>query len=406
MEEQHLAIADIIYKHKTHQYLSEEEKVILHDWLNENVERKLWFDSIRDVDTLKEQLREFLNYNEKADLWSKYQQKFPDQFVEPIKKRRPWKMLVAAASVTIVIGAALYVFFKGTYTHKNDQLATTNTEDIKPGTDKAILEIDGRRFVLDEIADGVIEDKEAKVTKQKGALSFSANDKSAATVYSTIRTPRGGQYQVMLPDGSKVWLNAGSVLTFPAVFTGNERRVQLRGEGYFEIATLRLRSGQKAPFIVSVLSVDNNKSADVTVLGTHFNIQSYENDEAVKTTLLEGKVKVDLPVNKNESVFLSPGQQASIAVGSEKIKVKAVDAEQSIAWKNNMFVFEQSTITEIMNTVQRWYDVEIEIKKSSSQQFNATIPRDITIKKLFRLLEEASDGRMHFSLEGKKVIVQ
>lgn len=401
MEDLNLAVAEIIYKFKTHQYLNEEETAMLHEWLTGGARRKVWFDSIYDESSLKEQLKEFITDDEKANLWSRYQQKFPEQFVEPINKRKPWKILVAAASVAIIVGAALYVFFIGRHSHKNDQVTATNLQDIEPGTDKAILDMsDGRRFVLDEIADGVIDEKgSAKIIKLKGALSYDKsdkNDKSAAVVYSTIRTPRGGQYQVILPDGSKVWLNAGSALTFPAAFVNNERRVQLKGEGYFEVAK------EKVPFIVSVQSGNADKETEVKVLGTHFNIRGYENDADIKATLLEGKVQV----SKGESVILSPGEQASVAAGAEKVKVKSVDAENSIAWKNNLFIFEQSNITEIMNTVQRWYDVDVEIKKSSSQQFNATIPRDITIKKLFRLLEEASDGRLHFRLEGKKVVVQ
>lgn len=401
MEEQNLAIADIIYKFKTHQYLNEEENAKLHDWLNGDAERKLWFDSIQDESSLKEQLKEFLTAEEKANLWDRYQQKFPEQFVEPVKKKSAWKLMMAAASVAIIIGVALYTFFSGRFAQKNDQVATTTTQDIEPGTDKAILEMsDGRRFVLDEMADGIIEEQgSTKIIKQSGTLSIAVNDKGSRkseVVYSTIRTPRGGQYQVILPDQSKVWLNAGSTLTFPAAFENKERRVQLRGEGYFEVAK------GKVPFIVAVQSTSGDKGTEVKVLGTHFNIRGYENDADIKATLLEGKVEV----SNGGSVILSPGQQASIANDAEKIKVRSVDAENSIAWKNNLFVFEQSTITEIMNTVQRWYDVEVEIEKSSSQQFNATIPRDITIKKLFRLLEEASDGRMHFRLEGKKVVVQ
>lgn len=400
MEDLNLAVAEIIYKLKTHQYLNEEEKAMLHDWLSGDVQRREWFDSL-DESSLKEELGAFVTGDEKADLWNRYQQKFPEQFDEPVKKRSYWKIMMAAASVAIIVGAAIYAFFNGTSSQKNDQVTTTSLQDIEPGTDKAVLEMsDGRRFVLDEMADGVIDEKGAtRIIKQKGALSYAVsdkNDKPAAAVYSTIRTPRGGQYQVTLPDGSKVWLNAGSELTFPAVFTNEERRVKLKGEGYFEVAKERI------PFIVSIFPPTGQQVTEVKVLGTHFNIRGYENDVDIKATLLEGKVEV----SKGESVILLPGQQASIATGAEKIKVKAVDAENSIAWKNNLFVFEQSTITEITNILQRWYDVDVEIKTSSGQQFNATIPRDITIKKLFRLLEEASDGRLHFRLEGKKVVVQ
>lgn len=400
MEDLNLAVAEIIYKLKSHQYLNEEEMKMLHDWLSADTERKEWFDSL-DESSLKEQLGEFVTENERADLWNRYQQKFPEQFEEPVNKRSYWKIMMAAASVAIIIGAALYTFFKGPLVHKNDQVTATSVQDIEPGTDKAVLEMsDGRRFVLDEMADGVIDEKGGtRIIKKKGALLLALsdkNDKPAAAIYNTIRTPRGGQYQVTLPDKSKVWLNAGSELTFPAVFANKERRVKLKGEGYFEVAK------GKVPFIVAVQSANGDEGTEIKVLGTHFNIRGYENDTDIKATLLEGKVQV----SNGESVILSPGQQASVATGAEKIKVKAVEAENSIAWKNNLFVFEQSTISEITNTIQRWYDVEVEIKKSSSQQFNATIPRDITIKKLFRLLEEASDGRLHFRLEGKKVVVQ
>jgi ferric-dicitrate binding protein FerR (iron transport regulator) len=209
-------------------------------------------------------------------------------------------------------------------------------------------------------------------------------------LYNTISTPKGGQYQVTLSDGSKVWLNAASSLRFPATFSGKERKVELTGEGYFEVA-----HNKKMPFHVTV------NDLDVEVLGTHFNINAYADESAIKTTLLEGSVKV---VKGNETKIIEPGEQASVTTSEDEINVKQqVDLEQVVAWKNGIFQFERADIESVMRQISRWYDIDVDYHGRVSEHFGGTISRDVNISDVLKMLEMT--GGVNFKIDGKKVIV-
>jgi ferric-dicitrate binding protein FerR (iron transport regulator) len=201
----------------------------------------------------------------------------------------------------------------------------------------------------------------------------------------------GGQYQLLLPDGSKVWLNSGSSIRFPTAFIGKERVVELKGEAFFDI-----KENKKMPFIVRT-----NNSMDIKVLGTQFNVMAYEDEKSINTTLLEGSVQI---LKETGSTYLEPGQAAVLNKGSGKIKVAPADIEDAVAWKNGYFIFSNENIESIMRKVSRWYNVEIEYQGNlNNKDFVGTISRDKNISELLKMLELT--GAIHFRIEGRRVTV-
>ncbi|HJU45510.1 MAG TPA: FecR domain-containing protein [Chitinophagaceae bacterium] len=259
-------------------------------------------------------------------------------------------ILLAGATIAIVVSSDRRSAKSGT------DLSKRFKNDVAPGGNKATLTLaDGRTIVLDSTQNGTIATQGGSsiIKLSNGQIRYDLKGLSQGSVsWNTLSTPRGGTYQITLPDGSKVWLNAESSITYPVAFTGNERRVELvDGEAYFEVA-----KDSKRPFIVSV---DDNM--EVEVLGTHFNVNAYEDEEVIKTTLVEGKVKVNKSNKSNESLLLIPGQQAKVNIENETITViNDVDTEEAIAWKEGLFYFEDDDIKTVMRQLARWYDVEVE----------------------------------------------
>jgi ferric-dicitrate binding protein FerR (iron transport regulator) len=275
------------------------------------------------------------------------------------------------------------------------------SNDVAPGRNKAILQLaDSSTIVLDESDTGVVAQQgSTKILKlTNGQLAYKAaasHELRAASqlAYNVISTPRGGQYQVVLPDGSKVWLNAASSLRFPTAFAGKERSVTITGEAYFDIVP-----NKNMPFTVQV------NDTKIEVLGTRFNVNSYSNEAMLRTTLLDGAVRVSqLSGKPGEGTRLIPGQQASIYNRSASIIVNPVDTEAVVAWKNGMFQFESSDIQTIMRQMERWYDVDvIYAGKAPEGHYSWTGGRDQSLLKVLRILEE---GDLKFKIEGKNLTV-
>lgn len=261
--------------------------------------------------------------------------------------------------------------------------------DIQPGQAGAVLILnDGSQVSLDTVRNAMIAlQGDVRARMVNGVLQYEGTGTEA--YYNTIATPNGRQFHVILPDGTRVWLNAASSIRYPTVFTTGERRVQVTGEVYFEVA-----KNKKMPFHVSV----NNK-AQVEVLGTKFNINAYENESHIATTLLEGAVSVS-SANKN-AVVLKPGQQARI---QEVINVvNNTDVDKVMAWKNGLFDFEGLTFTEVMNQLERWYDIEVEYEKGVPQiEFGGKMTKNILLSDLLVILERSG---VHFRMEGRRLIV-
>lgn len=320
-----------------------------------------------------------------------------EQIDQPYKKQprvttfRPWRWVAAAAILFALFGGAyLFIINKpvqpvaGVSRFKND---------VAPGSDKAVLiTAQGQKIVLDSTAKGTVS-KEGNTTviNINGLLSYNTIHAGAAPamLYNTVTTPKGGQYQLLLQDGTKVWLNAASSLRFPIAFTGKTREVELKGEGYFEVAKNAFK-----PFHVNVSGMQ------VEVLGTHFNVNAYEDETTVKTTLLEGAVKV---TKGNAIAFLAPGNQAQLQLSGQISVTKDTDIEETMAWKDGMFRFSDADIETIMRQAARWYDVEVVYEGKVNSHFVANLPRNLPVSKLLTLLELTN--RVHFKVEGKQITV-
>ncbi len=316
---------------------------------------------------------------------------------KPGRYRMVYRVATAAAIVVVLSTSALLLLKKSSsnsVAHTPAKNAVQN--DVAPGGDKAILTLaDGTKIVLDSAANGSLtEQGGVKVIKLDGQLAYKKDTNTTEVLYNTITTPNGGQYQLVLADGSKVWLNAASSLRFPTAFIGLERTVELTGEGYFEVT----HDAQKS-FLVKVNDVE------VKVLGTHFNINAYEDEELVRTTLLQGKVKV---TKSGNSLLLNPGQQAASNRSSEAINmVNDVDVDDVVAWKDGLFNFEHSDINKILREFARWYDVEIQANGALNgrQQFFGIISRNTSLASAIKVLKSGSTD-IQYRIEGRKLIVQ
>lgn len=314
--------------------------------------------------------------------------------VVPLRTRRYRAWIAAAAVLLIGVAATLWLMQR----ERSEiimvhQLPPVN--DVAPGGNKAMLTLaDGTQIPLDSNASGTLAlQGNTKLQMQaNGLLAYesSSQDESAPLVYNTITTPRGGEFQVTLSDGSKVWLNASSSLRYPAHFSARNRSVELTGEAYFEVAK---KDG--AAFSVKV------NDMEVAVLGTHFNIMAYEDEAQVKTTLLEGAVKISHGGNSRR---LSPGQGASLQKSTGALSVQEhVNVEEAIAWKNGLLRFEGNDIQSAMRMIARWYDVEVVWKSPVQAHFRGTIPRNVNVSKVLRMMEMT--GEVHFEVKGKQIIV-
>lgn len=268
----------------------------------------------------------------------------------------------------------------------------TKKDVIVAGGNKAVLTLaDGSNIVLDSTHNGTLTKQgNTKVVQVNMAtLAYhSDTESSQQVVYNTLATPSGGQYQLILPDGSKVWLNAASSIHFPTVFKGNERHVTVTGEAYFEVA-----KNAAMPFIISV------KDMEVKVLGTHFDIMAYDDESTMNTTLLEGSVKVS---QGNLVRMLVPGQQSNIdKTGSIKVTDAAV--EEVMAWKNGWFQFNAHDIKTVMRQISRWYNVEVVYEgKIPAGHFTGLVSRNNDISQVLKIMQSAG---VRFKIEGRKLIV-
>jgi len=336
-------------------------------------------------------------------------------------RRMPYRRIAAAAIILLVATSVGWLWL--THTPKT-QVATIDIKnDVKPGGNKAVLTLaNGTTIVLDNEANGVVaQEGNAKVVKLKnGQLMYEKGDDhsasaSRAVAYNTLSTPKGGEYRIELPDGSNVWLNAASSITYPTAFDAKERKVQVTGEAYFEVAKLTTATdGKRVPFIVDIKNRANGSDmGQVQVLGTHFNINAYDDEGAVKTTLLEGKVKVvnrtsvsTKPGAKPDSLLLTPGQQAIASAHAPLTIDQSPDVIQVMAWKNGVFHFEHADVKTVMRQVSRWYDVEVVYKRSldNDDPLFFEVTRNTNLSDVLRVLNLAGGAR--YSIQDKKIIVQ
>lgn len=303
------------------------------------------------------------------------------------KTFRLWPRIAAVASILLVLTAGLVYYLNTSYV-RSGGLNLTKSNDIAPGADKAILTLaNGKQIVLTGAKNGAVADEnDARIRKTAdGQLVYERlSGSESSSLYNNITTPRGGQYTIMLSDGTKVILNAASSLKYPTTFKGAERTVELTGEGYFEVAHHKSR-----PFKVI------SEGQTVEVLGTHFNINAYADEPNVKTTLLEGSVDVN-------GTLIKPNQQAIFSAGNQ-IVVKQVDPANVVAWKDGLFKFDHTDLKTAMRQIARWYDVEIVYEGDvDNEQFYGKIERSYTLSEVLKVLELS---KVHFKITGRKIIV-
>jgi transmembrane sensor len=340
----------------------------------------------------------------KEEIYSGIQEKMKTKkagSIRPIYTRYKW---LAAASVILLFTIAAFL-----YNNRSTEPKTAGKEtskpiaepviEIIPGRNQATLTLaDGTVIALDDKANGIISQQDGALVKKTkdGHVQYAAEENVNSIAINTIATPKGGQYRLTLADGTNVWLNAASSITFPTSFTGATREVRITGEAYFEVAKDQLH-----PFKV----ISENQV--IEVLGTHFNVNTYQDEPEQKTTLLEGSVKITRTTNNNnksgEAKILKPGQQSVIKETSEQVRVQSADLEATVAWKNGYFKFDRVDIQTIMRQVARWYDVEIEYRgKIGNDEFVGSLPRSEQVSGVLRILALA---KVKTSIEGRKIIV-
>ncbi|WP_158559369.1 FecR family protein [Deminuibacter soli] len=321
-----------------------------------------------------------------------------------IPARRPRTMallrMAAVLGGTVLLTAAVW---RALYPSFKRQLLTAKgaaavTKGVVPGTNKATLLLsDGSAVLLSDAGTGMVAQQGNVQILQhtRGSISCITTVGKPQAGYNTLVTPRGGQYNIILPDGTAVWLNAGSSLRYPVQFTGNERRVYVTGEAYFEVAPDKNR-----PFRVHVQSAAaTGKTEVIEVLGTRFNVKAY--NDHIKTTLLDGAIKI---TGDNNTVLLRPGQSLTQTAGNNAAPVKQADTEEAIAWKNGYFLFKHTPVKNVMEQVAAWYNVNVNYTGAADFECNArAINRSVPLTELLHLLELT--GKVRFKVQDHSVTV-
>lgn len=300
-------------------------------------------------------------------------------------RRMNWRWVAAAA--VLLLTASMLVFYLLVNTNKPvTPDADQPIAEIQPGKSGATLRLaNGKTIILDSLANGVIaHDNGAETVLADGKLVYRAEEEEAATGFNTMYTPKGRQFNVVLADGTVVWLNAASSITYPTAFKGKLREVSIHGEAYFEVA-----KNPKMPFVVHA-----GNAAKIEVLGTHFNVEAYENNETLNATLLEGSLKVN-------GTLIKPGQQAQVT--NVVRVVNNADTNQVMAWKHGLFNFEDAKLYDVMKQLERWYDIEVVYEKGVPNiTFGGEMTKNIPLSGLLLALEKSD---IHFRVEGRKLVV-
>ncbi len=322
----------------------------------------------------------------------------------PAKTRRRYWTAAAIGLIIILSGTGVYIFNNSSASKIAQQPSVEKRTDAPPGRNTAILVLaDGTVVSLDSTGNGEItkQGHVAIVKTEDGKILYrTSGAKTAETLYNTMSTPRGGQYQLVLPDGTKVWLNAASSIRYPTSFPANERMVTITGEVYFEVAAIHNPANKNAllPFIVQ------KGDMQVEVKGTHFNVNAYDDESDVKVTLLEGRVNVSAgKAAAKQEVMLIPGKQARCGKTGRVAVADDVDLDEVMAWKNGLFNFSNADIQMIMRQIGRWYDLEISYEGiTPEREFSGKITRNTQLSNVLKILEQSN---IHFRMEQNRIIV-
>lgn len=307
------------------------------------------------------------------------------------------RIAAAAVFMGVIFLSVLYIVSQRNIGDQSINQAAAGVQDIPAGTNNAVLTLaDGTVILLDSVADGQLaEQTGAKVIKINDQISYQGSTSGQEDVqFNTITTARGNQYQLILSDGSKVWLNAESSIRFPVMFASNERTVEITGEAYFEVAR-----DTRRPFKVAY-----NTASDpgvIEVLGTHFNVNAYLNEKAVKTTLVEGKVRI---IQGGKTALLLPDQEALLTKGDAGFTIQDADVDEAVAWKDGYFEFHDAEISDILRQFSRWYDVDVAFQGNPTNKvFSGSIRRQAT---LIQALEILKLSGIECALKNRTIIIQ
>lgn len=389
-------IAELLHRRLQHR-LTTVETEELERWLAAQPPAdRQFYESIQEWPALEKALLSMGRTDETAalqDVWARIAATAPQKTA--IVRRMPW-WRIAAAVVLLLAGIGMLWKRYSPRPLGSLPMAERYQGEAQPGGNRATLQLaDGSIITLDSAANGTLaRQQQAVVTKTAaGTLQYEpvSAGEDATAAFNTITTPRGGQFQVVLPDGTRVWLNAASSLRYPTAFTGHERIVELSGEAYFEVAP---RADKR--FLVKA---GGERPTDITVLGTAFNVNAYPDQPNNITTLVNGKVSV---AGSGGRVVLQPSQQVLTADGMSPV-VRSANLEATLAWKEGLFSLDGAGIEAIMQQISRWYDVEIVYQGKIEQQFVGKIPRNMKLSAVLKVLE--STGWVHFSISGKTVTV-
>jgi ferric-dicitrate binding protein FerR (iron transport regulator) len=312
------------------------------------------------------------------------------QSTQTIKISTPQKKYFAwsAVAALLIIG-----FFIWKPNHIKSTTSVATPIEITPGSNKATLTLaDGRIISLDSLSNGgIAAEGNVQVIKMDGIVQYNTSNNNNEIAYNTIQTPKGGKYQLILGDGTVVWLNAASSLRFPVAFVADERLVELKGEAYFEV-----KKDAKKPFRVSL-----ENGSQIEVKGTSFNINAYHDEELLKTTLLEGKINF---LFDGRSKSLLPGQQLRYdKVINEMHLVDDVAINEEIAWKNDLFIFKSMDVKSIMRIISRWYDIDVVYQgKINPETFSGIVSSKSNLSQVLKIMEA---GGIQFKIEGRKIVV-
>jgi ferric-dicitrate binding protein FerR (iron transport regulator) len=363
----------------------------LFSWVEANEANKALFNRIVNEQGLESSHAEFKAFDTQSAL-NDVKARLTSINHHTPKLNRKWP-LMAAASILLCLTIGLFTLY-----HHDSPLQTAlnnKKQDLVPGSNKAVLTLaNGKQVILNGATNGKIANQgNAAINKlADGLLAYNplsgTENTTAATAYNTMTTPRGGQYHLILADGTNVWLNAASSIKFPVSFTGKDRKVEITGEAYFEVAHDKTK-----PFIVA------GNGQTVQVLGTHFNINAYTDEDEVKTTLLEGSVKIQVG---EKSFMLKPGEQSKLKNGV--IDITTADANDAVDWKNGIFHFNDASIESVMRQLSRWYDVDVKYEgKIQERNFSGEISRNVNAS---QILDALSFKKIHYTIEGKTIIIK
>lgn len=378
--------------------LSEAEKQHMGNWLKADSKNERLFQKLQTDEYLKKELKLLHSFDEQKAFNKIHEKINKISPVVPLKRNRIKRMIGAAAAVIIIVASASIFFLNSPKQQSGNMVQVEGEpalpdEKIMPGGNKATLTLsDGSVISLNDTENGVVtQEGNVDIVKLKdGQIAYGKTENTSKEIlYNIVTTPKGGKYNLTLADGTKVWLNAASSLRFPASFSGNDRRVEMEGEVYFDIAEDLIH-----PFIVMV------NGAEILVTGTEFNVDAYRDESSMKITLLEGKVSLK---NKDDQTNLTPGEQAEIAGAGKFIIHKNTNIEEVVAWKEGLFYFNKADIKTVMKQISRWYDVEVEFKDTGKRKlFKGEMQRDLELSQVIKILNK---HHIDIELSGRKMIV-